>query len=647
MDAEHEVTATSQGAPGSSSVTTWLRMQRTRLRLRLVRLGASVRARRLAGRPRGERLAVAGAVVLGVAAMVILFVVLLTGRKGDDWSTPLRALTGVVVVAGCSVGLAVCGAARVARTSVPDLGWAARLRTGGSRTAGAGLTTASLVPLGTTVALDLPQAALAQPAQQMALRVFLWCSFGVGVLVLHWRPTAPPPHGVDLQRLVRLLVPSGLLLVGVALATAMTGSLDAADVLLRLSVVVAAIGSVALVPAVLISSSLDGLLKTRSRGERLLEQTRRTPSLVVGVAVAKVVLVLVVVVVLAAVLDAGQPLLVTSGAAWASSVAAGIVMVALLVVDRRLVAAVSDHATMVRSSAIVVGVSLAVLVGLLAAALAVELVVKGPWTAAGFLVLVAWGWGAYRAMAWARLAVLGVGLVVAVLCAVVQSRQAALSSFGELAGSLLAIAVVLVLVVAGMTLLALVGAAVVRRRFGPLRYLLAVGVWIAVVWVAGTWGDHPTLLNVDLAVGAELLVAALLWATHRQTQIDGYEIVVTVVLTSALLVLPVVLTVLPDQVQAVLLVITMVSPGLAALWHDVSAVPDPLRHRRRVAAIGITVLTYSTLAGFVYSVGDDGGAVFDKLNTAIFTVVAIPVGLMMVASRSAALRGQGPPAFSR
>ena len=95
--------------------------------------------------------------------------------------------------------------------------------------------------------------------------------------------------------------------------------------------------------------------------------------------------------------------------------------------------------------------------------------------------------------------------------------------------------------------------------------------------VPGTTG-----LSIDLALTLLLLIAAVTWMRGRQHLVDGFEIIVTVVVLSALIELPMILDMLPEPAQRGLLIAAACSlPRLPASGSTSAAlIPTPPVDRR-------------------------------------------------------------------
>jgi hypothetical protein len=117
--------------------------------------------------------------------------------------------------------------------------------------------------------------------------------------------------------------------------------------------------------------------------------------------------------------------------------------------------------------------------------------------------------------------------------------------------------------------------------------------------VPGTTG-----LNIDLPLTLLLLIAAVAWMRGVQHLVDGFDIIVTVVV---LIELPMVLDMLPEPAQRGLLIAALLAPAIASIWKHLSGLDPQLPGRPALRALAVTCLGYATLAGLVWTIGISGG----------------------------------------
>ena len=343
-------------------------------------------------------------------------------------------------------------------------------------------------------------------------------------------------------------------------------------------VVLGAFAALVIVPTALIHGSVAGLAESRARGETVLRRTREVPRFVVLVVLAKLGVVIAVAL-LARWLRPDAHLVANGLLVWIGALVAAALMLGLLVLDRRLIVGASDHAVVARVAGALVAVPLGALVGVILIAIALALVWQRAWCCplAGLpgaamarrRTAGSWSWTspASTAIGWSVV----VGWAGVRIGAPVDLTQP-LMSFAIIAVLLGAVVVVV--------LVGVVVAALVTRRRRMLVYLGAVVLWVGCLSVPPLVGGTPTTVNLDIALGVLLLVAAVFWALRGRSAIDGYEIVVAAVLTTALLEIPVVLRLLPDALQGWLLLITLSTPG------GRGAVDRPRQHLRPSADPG-------------------------------------------------------------
>jgi hypothetical protein len=149
--------------------------------------------------------------------------------------------------------------------------------------------------------------------------------------------------------------------------------------------------------------------------------------------------------------------------------------------------------------------------------------------------------------------------------------------------------------------------------------------------VPGTTG-----LNIDPALTLLLLIAAVVWIRGGQHLVDGFEIVVTLVVLSVLIELPLVLDMLPEPAQRGVLLAALLTPAIANIWKHPSGLDPELPGRPALRALAVTCLGYATLARLVWTIGISGGDLINNLSTQMLNFLSVPIALLLVAAGSAA-----------
>jgi hypothetical protein len=133
-----------------------------------------------------------------------------------------------------------------------------------------------------------------------------------------------------------------------------------------------------------------------------------------------------------------------------------------------------------------------------------------------------------------------------------------------------------------------------------------------------------------------LLIDAVAWMRGAQHLVDGFEIVVTVVVLAALIELPIVLDMLPAFAQRAVLLAALLTPAIASIWMHLSSLDPELAGRPALRALAVACLGYATLAGLVWAIGISGGDVINNLSTQVLNFLSVPIALLLVAAGSAA-----------
>ena len=600
-------------------------------------LGGRVKERRLTHLPGNLRLLVVALLVLSIATMLTLAFSLAVGR---DYSSPdfaiVRTALGIVIIAGAGLGLATVGATPALddRHAVTKR----RLRRG-MLTDGL-LTGAALTILFALVAVDAPAFTDIGRALVAVVRAQLWLALAAALLVALRRPSpAAVQAAADSDRLRRLALPTVLLVGLIVLMLLLSQSLVAVLAFVLPGLTVVALAALVVVPAILVSAALAGLADTQAYGVRLSAVIERRPRLVLLVLIAKLVLITLVWLLDRWRLPNGS-LFNPTAAAWIGSLlVAGIVLV-LLSAEHRLGLRMGDHPRVARLSGWLVAVPLGIvaLLGLLLGVL--PRLSQRPWTIIGLatLALVA---GLFRddGDGWRRAVRWGVAMTLAVVLSLLAPRSVPVDLPTFLVdGSLINLRTLIVLLIIGLMvgIAVLLVVAVKTRQVRLGMYLLAVALWVAVLVTLSRVVPGTTGLNIDLALTVLLLIAAVAWLRGGQHFVDGFEIIVTVVVLSVLIELPMVLDMLPEAARRGLLIAALLTPAIASIWRHLSGLDPKLAGRPALRALAVTCLGYATLAGLVWTIGISGGDLINNLSTQVLNFLSVPIALLLVAAGSAA-----------
>jgi hypothetical protein len=169
-----------------------------------------------------------------------------------------------------------------------------------------------------------------------------------------------------------------------------------------------------------------------------------------------------------------------------------------------------------------------------------------------------------------------------------------------------------------------------------LRGLALPTVLLAVLVTLSRVVPSTTGLDIDLALTLLLLIAAVAWMRGAQHLVDGFEVVVTVVVLSVLIELPIVLDMLPAFGQRAVLLAALLTPAIASIWMHLGSLNPELAGRPALRALAVTCLGCATLAGLVWTIGISGGDVINNLSTQVLTFLSVPIALLLVAAGSAA-----------
>jgi hypothetical protein len=230
-------------------------------------------------------------------------------------------------------------------------------------------------------------------------------------------------------------------------------------------------------------------------------------------------------------------------------------------------------------------------------------------------------------------------MTVAVLLSLLASRSVPLGLPSFLVdGSLINLRMLIALLITGLLvgIGVLLVLAVKSRQVRLGVYLHAVALWVGVLVTLSRVVPGTTGLNIDLAPTLLLLIAAVAWMRGGQHFVDGFEIIVTVVVLSVLIELPMVLDMLPEPAQRGLLIAALLTPAIASIWKHLSGLDPGLAGRPALRALAVTCLGYATLAALVWSIGISAGDVINNLSTQVLNFLSVPIALLLVAAGSVA-----------
>ena len=613
-------------------------MQQHRGRLAAIRgrLRRSLTDRRLGGLPRRSRALALVLMGLTAATMGFLALVLAVSKEyAENAFVLVRFGVSLIVLLSVGLGVAVVGATRTPVAAGPGR---ARRRSFSdallSLAAVSVLLTLACVDAAADIGLNTPQT--------MLVRALVWLALALALApILDPRPTRPGPGDIDFDRFRRLVLPS-LVLIALAFAVlAVSRSVTAALQFLEPALAVPGLAALVVLPTILVSTTVAGLADTQRRGEQLSALLDRRPYLVVGVVLVRLALIGFLLA-LGRWLRPDVVLLSFSIAAWSGTLIVGLLVVALLSVERRLGLTTGDHPRIARLAGWVVALPMAsvAVFGWLIGVLPDLVHHPGAVIAVGLLVVaVRRLHRASRRLSGTATTALAAasGLIVSLLVLPSTGLQlpATLSS-----GNLVTVTVVgglLGLAVVGVVA-ALVTLAVKTRQLRLAVFLVAVVGWIVIRIGLERVAPDATPLNLDLSLTLLLLVAAATWVTGLQRWVDGFEIVVTTVITIVVIQLPIVLNALPDLAQRGLLVGALLSPGLAAGWRHTRTLAQGLSRREGFRALATSCLAYAALVGLVWIAGVDAGGMVNSLSNLAVDYLAVPLALLLVAAGSVARR---------
>ena len=487
------------------------------------------------------------------------------------------------------------------------------------------------------IVVDVPAGPLGT-ADRIAVRAVLWAALAFVFALVARRPRPAATH------LAVLLVPPAALVLAAVLACALGASFVPGVALLTNPLIVSAIGALVVVPAVLVGSAVQGLQDTRDRGLRLARLIERRPRIVL-VVLGTNLLALVLLVVVTSWASPRQVLLRPDARAWAAAAVIALVLVGTLTLDRRIGLDSDDHDAAGTLLTLVVAVPIAVVVLLATGLAAVSLLLNRPAILAGLVVLPCCVLVLRRRRLRPRLQTTLAVVVGALLSSVALVRVRALPAGARITrwevGAVGGHGVALLAVLGGLAFVGAVLTAVLVGRARLLVYLGAVGLWTALVAGVDVWAGGGSLINIDLVLTLLLSVLAVLWITGRQQEVDGFEVVLTVVVTATLWLAPLVVSLAPSRLAPWLVVVALALPGLTAVWDRWKQL------RRQEPGAGTDLarwcLSYALLAALVWLTGGSVASLPDSVSTALLAYVLLPLAMLLVVLSSAGRRRQEAP----
>lgn len=575
-----------------------------------------------------------------VAMTLVALVVFGHNVIGPDQShTTWHAVGAVVVFVGLLLALTVlAGTLDLA----PTAGWAGRPVAVIDRL----LPFAGFVALAYSVVLLQPAAVgevMRTPVVVPAIA--LWLVFAVACVFVSRRVARDTSGLFDVQRTAKTAVPAVLILAMLVGAMAVGRSPDVAANLLMPTLALAGFAAIAVLPAVSAEGAVKGLDAVRNRGERAVRFARRRPWLVAAAAVFK----LLVIVAVWGVYHLRRPPGVVLGStvsAWVLASTTAVFVMVLFILDRGFGLAAADHPVVSRTSGLLLGGSLGVLIAMACIVGTLGVVVRQPLPLIGVAVLLTLSsaTGGLRNRR-ARLATYAVSAVLAILAAILFTRahSAGGSAFsptmlnfpvvGSVLGVGLAMGVVFMVVRIRRT-----------RRFTWLVYVAAVLIWVMILALWPLVAKPMTMMNIDLVLTLFMILAAVLLAFGVQREIDAFEITVTLAATFILIELPLIAALLPypETLKLSIAAAAVLTPGFAALWAGTKMLAEPSDQRAGMSRLAVSSLLYYLLLALVWAVDMDVPDLMNKLAGVALTFLTVPLVLLLVAAGESAARVTRP-----
>ena len=201
------------------------------------------------------------------------------------------------------------------------------------------------------------------------------------------------------------------------------------------------------------------------------------------------------------------------------------------------------------------------------------------------------------------------------------------------------------LLLALFLVLGLAGAAYVLTRPAYRRliaFLLALMAWVAATVVlpllAGVDAEAVPVA-FDLALTAAIALTALAWREGLQSAIRPEELVLLLVVCTAVIDVPVLADTLPAGWESALLVAGFLTPALAQLTLDAGPlnVPGPQRTSRVLSTIAVLCLCYGSITALALAAAGSVAVVRAVVDFAS-GLMAVPFAVLLVVVTSAASR---------
>jgi hypothetical protein len=186
--------------------------------------------------------------------------------------------------------------------------------------------------------------------------------------------------------------------------------------------------------------------------------------------------------------------------------------------------------------------------------------------------------------------------------------------------------------------------AVVSRRGRLLFYLAGVAGWVLVATGLNAWANGGSVVNIDVVLTGMLGVMTVLWLARRQEQVDGFEVVLTVVVTSTLWLLPLALNLTPDRLSRWGVLAAVLAPGASAIWAEVKVLRRRTGSATKPSTVALWCLCYGLLASIVWMVGGVNADLADKMSTALLSYLLLPLAMLVIVATSAGRARLAPPA---
>jgi hypothetical protein len=114
-----------------------------------------------------------------------------------------------------------------------------------------------------------------------------------------------------------------------------------------------------------------------------------------------------------------------------------------------------------------------------------------------------------------------------------------------------------------------------------------------------------------------LLIAAVACMRGGQHVVDGFQIILTVVVLWVLIDLPMILDMSPEPARRGLLIAVLLTLAIASIWKHLSGLDPELAGRPALRVLAVTCLGYATFAGLVWTIGISGGDLINNLSTQV------------------------------